>query len=51
MYADVTAARAQASSKAGDAEPRQTIDWRAVERDYRGGHLSLREMSRKHLCT
>jgi len=28
-----------------------TIDWGAIERDYRSGHLSLRQMSFKHGCS
>jgi len=31
--------------------PRLSIDWEAVERDYRAGTLSLRELSRKHGCS
>jgi uncharacterized protein YjcR len=33
------------------AAPRMAIDWHAVERDYRAGALSLRDMANKHGCS
>jgi hypothetical protein len=33
------------------ARQRIPIDWMAVERDYRTGALSLREMAQKHRCS
>ena len=30
---------------------RRYIDWDAIERDYRAGLLSLREMAQKHGCS
>jgi hypothetical protein len=30
--------------------PNRAIDWPAIERDYRSGHLSLRALGRKFAC-
>ena len=30
---------------------RVSIDWQAIERDYRAGQLSLRDMAGKHGCS
>jgi uncharacterized protein YjcR len=30
---------------------RAQIDWAAIERDYRGGAMSLRDMAHKHGCS
>jgi hypothetical protein len=42
------------TSPAGQAMiriPRPRIDWEAIERDYRAGTLTLREIASKHGCT
>lgn len=46
------AAPAQAAQDADKgAQPRRRVDWEAVERDYRVGKLTLREIAEKHGAT
>lgn len=46
-----TAPRAQVGSGKAAAPKRKRADWEAIERDYRAGKLTLREMAAKHGCT
>ena len=46
-----TAPRARQGGGKAAAPKRKRVDWEAVERDYRAGKLTLREMAAKHGCT
>ena len=46
-----TPLNALANTIEAKSERRRRIDWEAVERDYRAGKLTLREMADKHGCT
>jgi hypothetical protein len=51
MFPDALLHPSEPASRAALRPRRQAIDWLAIERDYRRGLLSLRQLAHKHGCS
>lgn len=51
MVPDAPVHQSNGASRRSLQPRRQAIDWSAIERDYRSGLLSLRQLAHKHDCS